>query len=127
MIPLHKYHKFIVEKNFKTYFIFLQVIPLTSSLGIIQWVEHTVSLEDFIKISLPGNKNTRILNAVGDKYVRFLEKGQKNFDQYGLTAQKKNRNKVIPFYRGLVNEISLDVLRYWFEFRKKSFNSYYIL
>ncbi|CAG9767394.1 unnamed protein product [Ceutorhynchus assimilis] len=88
-----------------------QVIPLTSSLGIIQWVENTVSLEDFIKRALPEKKRQSTFDSLYSKYEKFLERHDNNTDKYGMTALKKDRNKIIPFYRGLVNELPLNALR----------------
>ncbi|XP_066255512.1 DNA-dependent protein kinase catalytic subunit-like [Euwallacea similis] len=86
-----------------------QVIPLTSRLGIIQWVDHTVSLQSFIEKSIP-DKRINVINLLGSKFENFVGKPG-NWENYGIMAQKKDRNKVIPFFQSLVNMIPRDVLR----------------
>ncbi|XP_066140487.1 DNA-dependent protein kinase catalytic subunit-like [Euwallacea fornicatus] len=96
--------------NKSHYVLIYQVIPLTSSLGMIQWVDHTVSLQSFIERSLP-NKRTNMINHLGSKFQKFLGKTGNDLEGYGLMAQRKDRNKVIPFFQSLVNMIPRDVLR----------------
>ncbi|CAH1171231.1 unnamed protein product [Phaedon cochleariae] len=90
-----------------------QVIPLTSSLGIIQWINDTEPLSEFMKKSLKSEKAKENFgsNTLGDKYSRWLCNGKDFIQIYGKSAVKYNRNKVVPFYNSLVNEIPLDILK----------------
>ncbi|KAG5877906.1 hypothetical protein JTB14_011622 [Gonioctena quinquepunctata] len=85
-----------------------QVIPLTSNLGIIQWINDTEPLGDFIQKSLQEKK---ALEKIPDEYNRWLSKGNGYMHIYGKTATKMNRNKTIAFYRSLVHKIPWDTLR----------------
>ncbi|KAJ8958552.1 hypothetical protein NQ314_006391 [Rhamnusium bicolor] len=85
-----------------------QVIPLTSNLGIIQWINDTQPLSDFIIKSL---KDKKTFDKISNDYINRLYKAQDAIHIYGLSAMKYNRDKTISFYRSLVNKIPWDVMR----------------
>ncbi|XP_050298315.1 DNA-dependent protein kinase catalytic subunit-like isoform X2 [Anthonomus grandis grandis] len=85
-----------------------QVVPLTTSLGIIQWVDHTISLKNFMSKTYPING---AIERIRKKYKQFLVKGDSDMEIYGLTAKTKNKEITEPFFYSLVREIPLDVLR----------------
>ncbi|XP_030758079.1 DNA-dependent protein kinase catalytic subunit-like, partial [Sitophilus oryzae] len=89
---------------------FLQVIPLTSSLGIIQWVENIISIEGFIKKSLNNKKRTDSWKTNANSYVQFFERKPSDIDVYGATALKRTKDDVVKFYQRMVNQIPLDIL-----------------
>ncbi|XP_030758783.1 DNA-dependent protein kinase catalytic subunit-like [Sitophilus oryzae] len=88
-----------------------QVIPLTSSLGIIQWVENIISIEGFIKKSLNNKKRTDSWKTSANSYVHFFERKPSDIDVYGATALKRTKDDVVKFYQRMVNQIPLDILR----------------
>ncbi|XP_023014378.2 DNA-dependent protein kinase catalytic subunit [Leptinotarsa decemlineata] len=85
-----------------------EVVPLTSNLGIIQWIDNTQQLKDFLSNSM---KNRGTFEKVFAKYVNALPKGKSYFQVYGSNAVRTKKDKAIAFYTSLVYEIPWDLLR----------------
>lgn len=83
------------------------MIPLTTNLGMIQWIDPTQTLKSFVEKSL---KDKEINNILWDSLYKWLPKGNL-IQAHGNCALKYNRDKVITYYRSLVNRIPLDILR----------------
>ncbi|XP_060523292.1 DNA-dependent protein kinase catalytic subunit-like isoform X2 [Cylas formicarius] len=81
-----------------------QVVPLSKRLGIIQWVENCRPLASFM---LKQGK----FGSVATKYEKFFVKAENDIESHGRTAMTKGRDKVVPFFAGLVGEIPSDVLK----------------
>ncbi|XP_008199943.2 DNA-dependent protein kinase catalytic subunit [Tribolium castaneum] len=82
-----------------------QVIPLTTSLGIIQWIGNTKSLHEF-----SNNENFDKVVETFTKWI-YTSANQSPFDAYGRAAMKYSRDKTIVKFKTLVSKISWDVFR----------------
>ncbi|XP_025836118.1 DNA-dependent protein kinase catalytic subunit-like [Agrilus planipennis] len=90
-----------------------EVIPLTDSLGLIQWVKHTVGLGDFMKEVF--DKDNSICESVSNKYASWIQSVSRKklsiVQQYGTVSMEFSRDKTIKNYRNLVSSIPWDCLR----------------
>lgn len=66
----------------------------------IQWIDPTLTLGKFLEKSL---KNQNINQNIFEKYSKWLPLPKNSL--------KYNRNKVITFYRSIVHEIPMDIMR----------------
>ncbi|KAH1016070.1 hypothetical protein HUJ04_007350, partial [Dendroctonus ponderosae] len=80
-----------------------QVVPLTSRIGLIQWVQNTTSLHDFIVRSLA---NKEMLEQITGAMKNALG----NLMDYNAYREKP-KVELIPLYRSWANMIPQDVLR----------------
>ncbi|XP_045466048.1 DNA-dependent protein kinase catalytic subunit-like isoform X2 [Harmonia axyridis] len=90
-----------------------EVIPLTSSLGIIRWIDKTLIMETFMRRCLNNKKKS--LDGPFEKYVQFIYSSARRINSdkvaYGESSKVHDRNKVILNYQRTVNEIDKDILR----------------
>ncbi|XP_044756993.1 DNA-dependent protein kinase catalytic subunit-like isoform X2 [Coccinella septempunctata] len=104
----------IFRKNYSQQFSLetFEVIPLTTSLGIIRWIDKTIMMETFMK---RASNKANSLDAPTIEYSRFIFSSKKgvnnNMEAYGESAKVYDRNKVISKYQRAVNEIDKDILR----------------
>lgn len=80
-----------------------KVVPLTSRIGLIQWVENTTSLNNFIGRSLADKE-------VWNQITGVIKKALGNLKDYN-SYREKPKSELIPLYNTWVNMIPLDVLR----------------
>lgn len=88
----------------------VQVIPLTSKLGFIQWVDDTTPLQSFITAVMA---NPTAFSEAQKLYSNAIYKKQNlaPVDAYGRAALNLSRDKTISKYRELVYMIQWDILR----------------
>jgi DNA-dependent protein kinase catalytic subunit len=103
-----------------------QVIPLTTNLGIIQWIDKTNSLQDFVKKSLIDTKS---YGEAFDSYHKWIYKSsnQQDVDAYGRAATTYSRDKTIPKFRSLVSTVEWDIFRSTFLKLSTNNESFFIL
>ncbi|XP_066592485.1 DNA-dependent protein kinase catalytic subunit-like [Prorops nasuta] len=90
-----------------------QVIPLSRSLGLIQWVQDTKSLQELINFSLSDGEKRRSEEAVV-KYSQWIEKAAPKdllSTQYKKAAQEYNSSQVAAKMNELRSSIKWDTLR----------------
>jgi DNA-dependent protein kinase catalytic subunit len=102
------------------------VIPLTTNLGIIQWIDKTNSLQDFVKKSLIDTKS---YGEAFDSYHKWIYKSsnQQDVDAYGRAATTYSRDKTIPKFRSLVSTVEWDIFRSTFLKLSTNNESFFIL
>ncbi|XP_044259527.1 DNA-dependent protein kinase catalytic subunit-like [Tribolium madens] len=85
-----------------------QVIPLTTSLGIIQWIGNTKSLQEFSQ-----STNDQNFDKIVETYTKWIytSANQQALDAYGRAAMKYSREKTLVKFKTLVSMISWDVFR----------------
>ncbi|KAL3276779.1 hypothetical protein HHI36_012146 [Cryptolaemus montrouzieri] len=93
-----------------------EVIPLTSSLGIIKWVDNTLKIQDFMKQAIRDKRVAKAFpDSLVEKYSKFIFSAARGIkterDAYGKSAQNHDRNKIIGHYLSLVNDVQSDLLR----------------
>lgn len=93
----------------------LKVVPLTTNLGIIQWIEETTSLLLFMQNATKDTKNmdAKLKNML-DIYDKFISKSstvKSPIDAYGSAAEKYSKEKTIAKFRELVNMIPFDIMK----------------
>lgn len=93
-----------------------QVIPLTSNLGIIQWINDTVPLQAFIDKSLKTKKEKKDFHdSIAEEYFSFLNvkkiKVPDFFRIHGYAAENIKKEKIVMKYMDLSKKIPWDTLR----------------
>lgn len=85
------------------------VVPLSTSLGLIEWVEETRSLREFVEFSM---KDKAILNAVAGKYQSWIDKAAKSGkNSYKEALIKYDRLTVISKMNEFMHHFDWDCLR----------------
>ncbi|KAK5649276.1 hypothetical protein RI129_000305 [Pyrocoelia pectoralis] len=99
-----------------------QVIPLNSALGIIQWLNNTKELKDFISEALVNQAEVKSYNNLAESYnnwiMKAVPKSIKNASVpqcYGRACMTYSRINTIAKYKELVNGVPPDVLRRTFK------------
>lgn len=83
------------------------MFPLTTNLGLIQWINQTQTLNLFLQNSL---KDKDINEKIYDSFYKWLPNVPQG-EAHGNCAMEYKRNKVIPFYKSLINKIPFDTMR----------------
>ncbi|KAJ3665343.1 hypothetical protein Zmor_000841 [Zophobas morio] len=105
-----------------------QVIPLTTSLGIIQWIDNTSSLQDFVKKSFTDSKSIKNYEQLFETYHKWVHKSSNQaLDAYGRAAMNYSRDKVIPKFRSLASSIEWDAFRTQFLKLSTNIESFFAL
>lgn len=93
----------------------LKVIPLTTSLGMIEWLEDMPVLIKFLKDNINDDEELNRFNQAHDKYQNWIDKAKKSnskLDAYALALQKYSKEVTIANYSSLVNSLAWNTLRY---------------
>lgn len=91
------------------------MIPLTSNLGIIEFIENTNVLKNLFRSSV---EDIGIFDDCSKLYVTWLKKtlprsvNENVYDLYKYSLLKRTKNETISNYNSLVNKIPWDVLRF---------------
>ncbi|KAM4704971.1 DNA-dependent protein kinase catalytic subunit [Rhinophrynus dorsalis] len=93
----------------KTY----QVIPMTTRIGLIEWLENTCTLKDFIINNLSEEEAKRSTKAPLEHYLAWLDKKNKHGDprQHCSTYAKPDRSFVEASFRERESLVPKDLLR----------------
>ncbi|KAK4881292.1 hypothetical protein RN001_004611 [Aquatica leii] len=109
------------QMNLTTY----QVIPLNSRLGVIEWLNDTIHLKEFIETGLSDQKS---LKKSQEKYMTWINKAvpkkindPHHPERYGFAFLKYKDKDFMDKYTELVNYVEADVLRK--SFKNISINS----
>ncbi|KAF7276278.1 hypothetical protein GWI33_010710, partial [Rhynchophorus ferrugineus] len=78
-----------------------EVIPLRSSLGLIQWVEDIISFRKLIESGMNEKQFTNILNNAYKKYD--------NYFTHFIRNTKQEQEKMIKTYQEIVYSIPMDI------------------
>ncbi|XP_078072249.1 DNA-dependent protein kinase catalytic subunit isoform X3 [Mustelus asterias] len=91
----------------KTY----QVIPMTSRLGLIEWLDNTCVVKDFLLSNVTEDENKR-RQSPRELFNGWLQKisGSKS-DQYGLMYMKASRTETVKTFRDCERAVPQDLLR----------------
>ncbi|CAH1962380.1 unnamed protein product [Acanthoscelides obtectus] len=88
-----------------------QVIPLTTSLGMIQWKSNTESLDAFMAKSAQRTFQNDVQKSKNDYHEWIVRRNRNVSDAYGKAAKEYPADKVVPKFRELVNRFPKYVLR----------------
>lgn len=96
----------LIDESFK-------VIPLTTSLGLIQWIGNTNSLQEFVEAST-DKKSLKQNAQIFETYRKWIytPMNQAAVDAYGKSAMKYSRDKTIIKFKALTSVIEWDVFRF---------------
>ncbi|KAL6258664.1 hypothetical protein P5V15_010617 [Pogonomyrmex californicus] len=91
-----------------------EVIPLSNTFGLIQWIENTKSLDDLIGFTLSNNESADC-NKIWDKYVKWIENAatvrQGIADQYKAAVSKYDQQTVTQNMKRLIGQTRRTALR----------------
>ncbi|XP_031440254.1 DNA-dependent protein kinase catalytic subunit [Clupea harengus] len=87
-----------------------QVVPITSRIGLIEWMENTCTLKDFLA-SRRTEKEQKLITAPNEAYANWLYTFGKDIRQYTETYKKASRTEVVNNFRKLQQMVPEDLLR----------------
>ncbi|XP_041924731.1 DNA-dependent protein kinase catalytic subunit isoform X1 [Alosa sapidissima] len=87
-----------------------QVVPITSRIGLIEWMENTCTLKDFLASRRTEEEQKTIL-APNESYDRWLQKFGKDIRRYAETYKKASRTETVNNFRKLEQMVPEDLLR----------------
>ncbi|KYN18299.1 PREDICTED: DNA-dependent protein kinase catalytic subunit-like [Trachymyrmex cornetzi] len=91
-----------------------EVIPISNSFGLIQWIEDTRSLNELIYLTL-SDKETDCCNNIGNKYGKWIQKAasekQLNSNCYIESVSKYSQQAVTEKMNRLIRETKQTALR----------------
>ncbi|XP_036452457.1 DNA-dependent protein kinase catalytic subunit isoform X2 [Colossoma macropomum] len=93
-----------------------QVIPMTSRIGLIEWMENTCTLKDFLA-SRRTEKEQKTITQPNEIYDAWLSKVAKNVDgimRYAEVYRKANRTDTVNNFKRIEQTVPEDLLRYLF-------------
>jgi len=107
-----KYHPHIFVVTHESFF--SQVIPLSSSFGLIQWIDDTRSLDDLIRFTLSTKERDCCMN-IHKKYAMWIKKAapmkQRITDQYKEAVFRYDQQEVTKIMKNLIGETRQTALR----------------
>ena len=104
------------------------MIPLTTNLGLIQWIDNTSSLQDFVKKSFTDSESIKSYEQLFQNYHEWVHKfSSEAFDAYGSAAVKYTRDKVVPKFQSLASSIELNVFKTQFLKLSTNIESFFAL
>ncbi|XP_077270304.1 DNA-dependent protein kinase catalytic subunit isoform X2 [Temnothorax americanus] len=91
-----------------------EVIPLSSSFGLIQWIEDTKSLDDLVKFTLSNNEKNR-LTEICIRYAKWIKDAaptkQRITDRYKVSLSKYSQQEVTEYMKRLISKTRPTALR----------------
>ena len=87
------------------------VVPLSTTLGLIEWVDNTKSLKDFVEFSLPDRD---LIESIAGKYDSWIGKASKSSQRshnYKQALIKYSPKDVITKMKELVGQLDWDCFR----------------
>lgn len=91
----------------------MQVIPLSSSFGLIQWIEDTRSLEDLVRFTLSKNETERC-KSIHKRYARWIIDAaptKQRIDRYKAALFRYSQQAVTENMKSLIAETKQTALR----------------
>lgn len=92
-----------------------KVIPLTTSLGMIEWLEDMPVLREFLEDNI--NEKVNCFEEASEKYKSWItkassKKNKSDLEAYASALHKYSKEATITNYLSLVNSLPLHTLRY---------------
>ncbi|XP_060247015.1 DNA-dependent protein kinase catalytic subunit isoform X1 [Meriones unguiculatus] len=91
-----------------------RVVPMTSRLGLIEWIENTMTLKDLLLSSMSQEEEEAYnREAPLCEYQDWLRKvsGKSGVEAYELMYKRANRTETVVAFRKLENKIPADLLK----------------
>ncbi|RZF43094.1 hypothetical protein LSTR_LSTR001272 [Laodelphax striatellus] len=112
----------VMKYSLKTY----NVIPFTSNLGLLSWVDESTCLKDFILSCLDSQEMKEYVNTEKN-YQEWLPSGASKNHQYHNLYCEVSRPKTVENFRKNVNSLPQDILRRGILELSQSAESYHYL
>nr|XP_033326810.1 DNA-dependent protein kinase catalytic subunit-like [Megalopta genalis] len=106
-----------------------QVIPLSKAVGLIQWIDNTRSLQEFIHFTLSAEEEKRC-EAIGGHYeewIRSAAPSKKQVERYKEATVKYSAAKVIAKMNEFISKTNWDNLRKTFTIVCPSVESFVVM
>lgn len=90
-----------------------QVIPLSSSFGLIQWIDDTRSLEQLLNFTLSKKESEQCAN-IHKRYAKWIEDAapmNQRIDQYKLAVSRYSQQVVTEYMKHLISKTKQTALR----------------
>ncbi|XP_023573460.1 DNA-dependent protein kinase catalytic subunit [Octodon degus] len=94
-----------------------RVVPMTSRLGLIEWIENTATLKDFLLNSMSAEEKEAYMSndvrAPGKDYKEWLARmsGRQNAGSYMLMYNAANRTETVMAFRKRESKVPADLLK----------------
>ncbi|XP_076655620.1 DNA-dependent protein kinase catalytic subunit [Halictus rubicundus] len=106
-----------------------QVIPLSKTVGLIQWIDNTRSLQEFIRFTLSQEEEKR-WGSIGEQYEQWIQSAapsKKQFERYKEATMKYSAAKVTAKMGEFMRKTSWDSLRKTFTVLCPSVESFVVM
>ncbi|XP_060730052.1 DNA-dependent protein kinase catalytic subunit isoform X1 [Tachysurus vachellii] len=90
-----------------------QVVPITSRIGLIEWMENTCTLKDFLasKTTEKEQRNTAMPHQIYDSWLSKVAGKTEGIRRYVETYKKANRKDTVNNFKRLEQSVPEDLLR----------------
>ncbi|XP_060788690.1 DNA-dependent protein kinase catalytic subunit-like isoform X1 [Neoarius graeffei] len=90
-----------------------QVVPITSRIGLIEWMENTCTLKDFLasKTTDKEQKNIMVPNQIYDSWLSKIAGRTEGIRRYAETYRKANRTDTVNNFKRIEQSVPEDLLR----------------
>ncbi|XP_078036597.1 DNA-dependent protein kinase catalytic subunit [Augochlora pura] len=106
-----------------------QVIPLSKAVGLIQWIDNTRSLQEFIHFTLSAEEEKRYEAISGhyEEWIRSAAPSKKQVERYKESTVKYSAAKVVAKMNEFISKTSWDNLRKTFTVVCPSIESFVVM
>lgn len=92
------------------------MIPLTSQLGIIEWLTQTCVLKSFIENNITDETDKKMYREAAIEYATWIRKASRksnlsDAELYTNAVLKYSSDNTVNKFKTLINTLSLDILR----------------
>ncbi|XP_056289749.1 DNA-dependent protein kinase catalytic subunit-like [Pseudoliparis swirei] len=90
-----------------------QVIPITTRIGLIEWMENTCTLKDFLYNTMTDQERERAKRCVEDhnKWLKKFAPELKGFALYGPAYKKAGRSETVDAFSKVLQHVPRDLLK----------------
>ncbi|KAJ4925203.1 hypothetical protein JOQ06_017938 [Pogonophryne albipinna] len=90
-----------------------QVIPITRRIGLIEWMENTCTLKDFLHNTMTDAERDTAGRCAEDynKWLQSMSKDKSGIALYGLAYKKAKRNETVNNFSKVLKHVPSDLLK----------------
>ncbi|XP_014905517.1 DNA-dependent protein kinase catalytic subunit [Poecilia latipinna] len=90
-----------------------QVIPITTRIGLIEWMENTCTLKEFLYNTMMGDEQQKVQRGVEiyNKWLSTFGEASTSYGLYGLSYKKAKRDNAVGNFLKVLQHVPSDLLK----------------